>query len=70
MPEQFSSDEFLHRVCAREGVALAESTHHVRAVLDVLTDVVSSDEIIDVLDRLPDDYRRLFASGEGKMSRQ
>jgi uncharacterized protein (DUF2267 family) len=70
MPEQFSLDEFLHRVCAREGVALSDSTHHVRAVLDVLTGVVSSGEIIDVLDRLPDDYRRLFGAGEGKMPRQ
>ena len=40
MPERFSSDEFLLRVCAREGVALPESMDHARAVIDVLTAAV------------------------------
>lgn len=66
-PERFSSDEFLLRVCAREGVDLPLSTHHARAVIDVLTKAVSPGEIRDVLDRLPDDYRRLFSGSEGKM---
>ena len=66
-PERFSSDEFLLRVCAREGIDLPLSTHHARAVIDVLTQAVSAGEIIDVLDRLPDDYRRLFAGSEGRM---
>jgi uncharacterized protein (DUF2267 family) len=70
MPERFSSDEFLLRVCAREGIDLPESTHHARAVIDVLTQAVSRGEILDVLDRLPDDYRRLFAGSEGKIARQ
>lgn len=61
MPERFSSNEFLLRVCAREGIDLSESTHHARAVIDVLTEAVSPDDIDDVLDRLPDDYRPLFA---------
>ena len=61
MPERFSSSEFLLRVCAREGIDLSESTHHARAVIDVLTEAVSPDDIDDVLDRLPDDYRPLFA---------
>jgi uncharacterized protein (DUF2267 family) len=69
MPERFSSDEFFERVCAREGVDLPESTHHARAVIDVLTQAVSQGEIIDVMDRLPEDYRRLFAGSEGKMPR-
>jgi uncharacterized protein (DUF2267 family) len=68
MPERFSSDEFLLRVCAREGIDLTESTQHARAVIDVLTTAVSRGEPIDVLTRLPDDYRRLFAGGKNRPS--
>ena len=68
-PERFSSDEFLLRVCAREGVGLPQSTHHARAVIDVLTEAVSPGEIGDVVQRLPDDYRRLFAGSEGRLPR-
>lgn len=67
MPERFSSDEFLERVCAREGVDLPKSTHHARAVIEVLTEAVSQGEILDVMNRLPDDYRRLFEASGGKM---
>ena len=67
MPERFSSDEFLQRVCEREGRALPESTQHARAVMDVLTEAVSLGETTDVLARLPDDYRRLFAGNEDEM---
>ena len=70
IPERFSSDEFLLRVCAREGIDLPLSTHHARAVIEVLTQAVSPGEIVDVLDRLPDDYRRLFVGSEGKMPAQ
>jgi uncharacterized protein (DUF2267 family) len=70
IPERFSSDEFLLRVCAREGIDLPLSTHHARAVMEVLTQAVSQGEIGDVLERLPDDYRRLFAGSEGKMPAQ
>ena len=66
MPERFSSQEFLLRVCAREGIDLRESTYHAQAVIDVLAEAVNEGETIEVLDRLPDDYRRLFARGEGK----
>jgi len=65
MPERFSSEEFLLRVCAREGIDLPLSTSHARVVFDVLTQAVSPGEVVDVLDRLPEDYRRLFAA-EGK----
>lgn len=67
VPERFSSDEFLERVCTREGVDLPQSTHHARAVIEVLAQAVSQSEIRDVVERLPDDYRRLFAGSEGKM---
>ena len=70
VPERISSEEFLLRVCAREGIDLPLSTHHARAVIDVLTEAVSAGEITDVLDRLPADYRRLFAGSEGKMTTQ
>src|SRR5262245_10456676 len=69
MPERFSSDEFLLRVCAREGIDLPESTYHARAVIDVLSKAVSPGEVIDVLDRLPADYRRLFAGSESALAR-
>jgi len=64
VPERFSLAEFLLRVCAREGIDLRLSTDHARAVIDVLTQAVSPGESIDVLDRLPDDYRRLFVVNE------
>lgn len=70
MPERFSSAEFLLRVCAREGIDLPESTYHARAVIDVLTHAVSPGEIVEVFDRLPDDYRRLLAGTAGPMLRQ
>jgi uncharacterized protein (DUF2267 family) len=69
MPERFSSDEFLLRVCAREGIDLPVSTSHARAVIGVLTEAVSPAEISAVLERLPADYRRLFAGSEGTTQR-
>ena len=68
VPERFDSDEFLLRVCAREGIDLPLSTDHARAVIDVLTEAVPSGEIDDMLGRLPDDYRRLFAGSDDKVS--
>ena len=68
MPERFSPDEFLLRVCAREGIALPESTQHARAVIDVLTEALSPRGTGDVLARLPDDYRRLFAGAAGTVA--
>ena len=64
MPEQFSTAEFLLRVCAREGIDLPVSTDHARAVIDVLMQAVSPGEAVEMFDRLPDDYRRLFAGSE------
>ena len=66
VPERFSSQEFLLRVCAREGIDLTLSTDHARAVIDVLTQAVSPGDSIDVLERLPDDYRRLFVGNGSK----
>ena len=69
VPERFSSDEFLLRVCAREGIDLTLSTDHARAVIDVLTQAVSPGESIEVLDRLPDDYKRLFVGNGSRPAR-
>ena len=66
MPERFSSEEFLLRVCAREGIDLPLSTSHARIVFDVLSQAVSQRELADVLERLPEDYRRLFKAGDDK----
>jgi uncharacterized protein (DUF2267 family) len=68
-PERFSSDVFLDRVSKREGIDLPVSVHHARAVLDVLQQAVSAGEVQNVLDRLPEDYQRLFAGSEGKIPR-
>jgi uncharacterized protein (DUF2267 family) len=65
--ERFDSDEFLKRVSKREGVDLPVSVFHARAVLEALQNAVSVGEISDVLERLPDDYARLFAGTEGRM---
>ena len=70
MPERFSPEEFLLRVCAREGIDLPLSTSHARAVIDVLTQAAASGEMPDVLERLPEDYRRLFAKREETMPMQ
>ena len=70
MPERFSPEEFLLRVCAREGIDLPLSTSHARAVIDVLTQSAASGEMPDVLERLPEDYRRLFAKREETMPMQ
>lgn len=67
VPEDFSSDEFLKRISAREGVDLPVSVFHARAVLDTLQQAVSVGQIRDVLERLPADYARLFAGTTGKM---
>jgi uncharacterized protein (DUF2267 family) len=65
--ERFSSDEFLQRVCEREGIDLPVSVHHARVVLEVLQEAVSPGEIGNVLERLPDDYLRLFTGGSDRM---
>lgn len=66
-PERFSSSEFFLRVGSREGVDLPVGTQHARAVIEVLTQAVSPGEIDHALDRLTDDYRRVFAGSEGRM---
>ena len=58
--ENFSSEEFLKRISAREGVDPPDCVTHVRAVLHALQHAVPVGEISHVLERLPTDYARLF----------
>ncbi|MGH8251605.1 MAG: DUF2267 domain-containing protein [Steroidobacteraceae bacterium] len=67
--ENFSSDEFLKRICAREGVDPPDSVCHTRAVLDTLQQAVSTGENRDLLRRLPSDYARLFTDTTGRPRR-
>lgn len=59
--EPFSSDEFLKRIGAREGVGTPAADHHARAVLGALRQAVPSGEMQSVLGHLPADYARLFS---------
>lgn len=67
--EDFSSDEFLKRISAREGVRPPDSVYHARAVLDALQAAVSAGEMRDVLQRLSADYAPLFSGTRGKLRR-
>jgi uncharacterized protein (DUF2267 family) len=67
--ENFSSDEFLKRISAREGVDPPDSISHTRAVLDTLQHAVSGREMRNVLKRLSTDYARLFAGTNGRLRR-
>jgi uncharacterized protein (DUF2267 family) len=58
--EHFSSEEFLKRISAREGVGPPDCVFHARAVLETLQHAVSAGEIRHVLEQLPTDYARLF----------
>lgn len=68
--DNFDLKEFFWRVSEIEGVDLPVSIHHARAVISVLCDAVSPNEIDDVLAQLPEEYYPLFQSGsEGEMFR-
>jgi uncharacterized protein (DUF2267 family) len=65
--ELFSSEEFLKRISAREGVEPPDCVSHTRAVLDTLQRAVPAGEIRHVLERLPTDYARLFPATRGRL---
>lgn len=68
--QEFSSDEFLHRVSDREDLELPNAVFHARAVLDVLGEAISEGELEKIRAQLPDDFARLFEAGsEGRMRR-
>ena len=66
--ESFSADDFILRVAAKESADVPDAAHHVRAVLDVLQEAVTTGELEDIRGQLPDNYQPLFEAGsEGEM---
>jgi uncharacterized protein (DUF2267 family) len=66
--ESFSVDDFFLRVAAKEAADLPDAAHHARAVIAVLQEAVSAQEMEQVRGRLPDNYIPLFEAGsEGEM---
>jgi uncharacterized protein (DUF2267 family) len=59
----YSLDEFFEKVAEHEEIDLPESVHHTRAVIDVMSDVVSAGEMRDVRAQLPEEYDALFEAG-------
>jgi uncharacterized protein (DUF2267 family) len=57
--QRYDVDEFLRRVAQREGTDVATAESHARAVFAALREVVSGDEIQDVLADLPEDFRAI-----------
>lgn len=67
--DRFSLNEFFERVAKRENVDIPEATHHARAVVSVLAEAVTPNQIEDVRTQLPDEFKPLFTAGsEGEMS--
>ena len=67
--DRFSLDEFFQRVAKREDVDLPDATHHARAVISVLTEAVTPNQIDDVRGQLPDEFGPLFTAGsEGQLN--
>jgi uncharacterized protein (DUF2267 family) len=59
-PEVFGLEEFIRRISEREGVSARDAEDHIRAVLSVLADAVSADEIEDACRELSPDLQALF----------
>jgi uncharacterized protein (DUF2267 family) len=62
--ERLDVDEFLRRVAEREGVDVETAERHARAVFFALGRAVSSDEIADIADELPQDFEPLVAEAQ------
>lgn len=66
---RFSLDEFFVRVAEREKVDVPDATHHARAVVAVLTEAVTPNQLEEVRNQLPNEFKPLFTSGsEGKLN--
>jgi uncharacterized protein (DUF2267 family) len=66
--ERFPVDDFFLRVAAKEAADLPDAVHHARAVMEVLLESVTTGEMEDVRNQLPDDFAPLFEAGsEGEM---
>jgi uncharacterized protein (DUF2267 family) len=60
MGERFSVEEFLLRVCDREGVTPQVVPRHACAVLCVLQEALTQGEVQDIRSQLPKEYDSLF----------
>lgn len=68
--DRMSFDEFVERARELEktpAVAFPDALHHVRAVMDVMTDAVSPDEMSKVRQQLPKDFYPMFGNSEGRL---
>jgi uncharacterized protein (DUF2267 family) len=61
----FSLNDFVQLVAEEEGVSFEEALGHIRAVIGVLEEAVSADEMEDVRRQFPSEFDPLFESGEG-----
>lgn len=65
---RLSLDEFFGRISLREGVGLPQAANHARAVMEVLTEAISPEEIQDIRTQLPPEFEPLFkVESQGKM---
>jgi uncharacterized protein (DUF2267 family) len=62
-PDNFSAQEFVKRVAAREEADVPDAAYHARVVLDVLSEALTAPELAQVRGQLPDDYDALFEAG-------
>jgi len=68
--DKLSLDDFFEKVSERSGVDLPDAIHQARAVIAVVGEAVSQEEMEKVRQQLPEEYAPLFESGsEGKMER-
>jgi uncharacterized protein (DUF2267 family) len=57
---QFGINEFYKRVADREGTSPEVAAEHARAVIDVLKQEISMDEMMGIISELPSEYSELF----------
>jgi uncharacterized protein (DUF2267 family) len=61
--KDFNLDIFYEQVSRRESIGQPISREHARAVISVLEEAVSPNELQDVLNQLPGEYMTLFTFG-------
>ncbi|SCL13800.1 Uncharacterized conserved protein, DUF2267 family [Micromonospora rhizosphaerae] len=61
--ESFELDEFVERVAARAGVDVAMADAGMRAVLSTIGEVVSKDELQDLVSQLPKEFWEIIQAG-------
>jgi uncharacterized protein (DUF2267 family) len=61
--ESFGVDEFVERVAARAGVDVAMADAGMRAVLSTIGEVVSRDELQDMVSQLPKEFWEMIQAG-------